>query len=150
MLTCMDRIEHGNPSSLKHNLTKQKDFLTLYRLKLSSRLETADVALQTHGMEFSAANMISLYQQNIRLNRSLRDQNIRERLNSEALQQYNNTVYYAYNGRSAPSRATETITANERLSQENADPAAYFFGDRNALRRLQLAFMPNAMPFEPD
>ena len=150
MLTCMDRIEHGNPSTLRHNLSRQKDFMFLYRLKLSLRHETADVALQTHGMELSAANMIALYQQNIRLNRSLRDRNIRERINSEALQQYNNAVNHTYNPRSIPSIAPETIFAAERLSQQNTNPAAYFFGDSNALNRHQLAFMPNEMPFEPD
>ena len=87
MLTCMDRIEHGNALSLKHNLHTQRDFLTLYRLKLSAQNEAADVALQTHGMELSARNMISLYHQNMRLNRSLRESNIRERQNREALQQ---------------------------------------------------------------
>lgn len=146
MLTCMDRIEHGDPSSLKHNLNRQKDFLILYRLKLSLRLETADVALQTHGMEFSAPNLISLYQQNIRLNRSLRDRNIRERNNSEALLRYNNAVNYPFNAHSAPA----TITANEPLSHQIANDTAYFYGDRNALNELRLAFMPNAIPFEPD
>ena len=149
MLTCMDRIEHGNPSTLRHNLSSSilsKDFLFLYRFKLNLRHETADVALQTNGMDLSAANMIALYQQNIRLNRSLRDRNIRERNNSEALLRYNNAVNYPFNAQSAPA----TITANEPLSHQIANDTAYFYGDRNALNELRLAFMPNAMPFEPD
>ena len=158
MLTCMDRIENGNTLSLKHNLHTHKDFLTLYRFKLSMRDEAAKVALQTQGMEFSANNMISLYQQNMRLNRSLRNYNTRERRNWEALQEYNNAVNYQHNPRQADRMnigTTDSSSANERVSgegvtSEHVNHPALFFGDRNVLRRLQLAFMPNAIPFEPD
>ena len=39
MLTCMDRIEKGSPTSLKHNLPVHPDFLRLYRLRLGMRDE---------------------------------------------------------------------------------------------------------------
>jgi len=156
MLSCLDRIEHGNPLSLKHNLYTHKDFLTLYRLKLSARNEAADVALQTHGMEFSARNMISLYHQNTRLNRSLRDYNTRERQNREALQQYNDAVggimHSPHHRRQVDStdRGTTTERTDQRTPSGNASSPVYYFGDRNVLERMRLAFMPHAMPFEPE
>jgi len=87
MLTCMDRIEKGSPTSLKHNLPVHPDFLHLYRLRLGMRDEQLQVQLATHGLRFTSTNMIELFMENKRLYDTIRRQNLTERrYNDEKLQ----------------------------------------------------------------
>lgn len=79
MLTCMDRIEHGTPASLKHNMASHPDFLRLYRLRLGMRDEQQQVLLHTRGMTFSSSNMVALWMENSRIYEVMRVQNTRER-----------------------------------------------------------------------
>jgi len=79
MLTCMDRIEKGSPTSLKHNLPVHPDLLRLYRLRLGMRDEQLQVQLHTQGLAFTSANMIELWMENKRNYDIMRKQNLRER-----------------------------------------------------------------------
>ena len=87
MLTCMDRIEKGSPSSLKHNLPVHPDFVHLYRLRLGMRDEQLQVQLATQGLLFTSTNMIELFMENKRLYDIVRRQNMTERrYNDENIQ----------------------------------------------------------------
>lgn len=83
MLTCMDRIEKGSPTSLKHNMPLHPDFVHLYRLRLGMRDEQLQVKLHTHGLNFTSSNMIDLFMENQRIYDIMRRQNLRERAYSD-------------------------------------------------------------------
>ena len=93
MVTCLDRIERGDPASLNHNLNFNNDFLTLYRIKQQITYDTASVEIHTNGLIFEPSAMVTLFHENNSLLSSLRDLNNRERiLNRTIIQVRENTT----------------------------------------------------------